>query len=323
MGAEAKEYGQLGSRIKSVAEEGAFQKGGDLSGMSLAGGLLTKAIKMLKSTVHVGAPNTERSEQGFHVVGGIPVTSKAGQEQRLETGQPVSGSCPHSYPLNLANNLDHGCHGALKSFDRCRAMAVCGREVMAAELHSSINLTRRLSSITAALERLLGASFSSDHALAQAMNLTAVRGPRSNACKDSCPRFLSYAISIKDADGVRTPHQPSFILHPILRIVQHCIDCRIFIPTTHCNTTQHNTTNRTTPLSHPPAPPSFRNRREGRRSSSLSSFLLTVARMCSRARSTWLLSVSHPRMPASSSQSTPILTRWCRAGRLIWDLVTG
>jgi hypothetical protein len=49
------------------------------------------------------------------------------------------------------------------------------------------------------------ASESCDGASSQAPGLSAVKGPGSNECKDSCPQFLTYAISIKDADGVSTP----------------------------------------------------------------------------------------------------------------------
>jgi hypothetical protein len=101
-------YKKIGIKGRHVAS--ASKSGGETlrSSAFMAKGLLTKGVKLLKSTVFVGAPNKKRSEQGFQVVGGIPAMSRAGQEQRLKTGQPVSSTCTTSDTQRLANNAGHG-----------------------------------------------------------------------------------------------------------------------------------------------------------------------------------------------------------------------
>ena len=108
--AKYKKTGIKGRHAGSASESGASKGGGETlrSSASMAKGLLTSAVKLLKSTVFVGAPNKKKSEQGFQVVGGIPAMSRAGQEQRLKTGQPVSSTCTTSDTQRFANNAGHG-----------------------------------------------------------------------------------------------------------------------------------------------------------------------------------------------------------------------
>jgi hypothetical protein len=112
---------------------------------------------------------------------------------------------------------------------------------------------RLLSSIMATPEDTFQtATESYDGTFAQVPGLSAVKGPMSNECKDSCPHFLSYAIRIKDADGVCIPPLHSLYSAHISLNPQHHIHCKIFVFESNEIKSLHKTTHCTTP--HRPKP---------------------------------------------------------------------